>query len=139
MTLRTTSNLFHLFFQSAGLNRLAIAIIACVMLAGCSTFRFPGVHRINIQQGNVITQTMIDKLKPGMTRSQVRFVLGNPVLDDSLNRDRWDYIYTISIAGNTPLQKVLQIFFVEERLSHFEGDFIPTDQNPDVDATKAEV
>ncbi len=86
----------------------------------------------------MITQTMIDKLKPGMTRSQVRFVLGNPVLDDQLNRDRWDYVYTVQLAGDTPLQRVLQIYFVEERLSHFEGDFIPTDQNPDKEAATAE-
>ena len=116
------------FNKTAGLNRLAIAILTCALLVGCSTLRFPGVHRITIQQGNVITQTMIDKLKPGMTRSQVRFVLGNPVLDDSLNRDRWDYVYTVQLAGDAPAQAVLQVYFVEERLSHFEGDFIPTDR-----------
>lgn len=121
------------------LNRLAVAILTCVLLAGCSTFRFPGVHRITVQQGNVITQTMIDKLKPGMTRSQVRFVLGNPVIDDSLNRDRWDYVYTVQLGSGEPLQKVLQLYFIEERLSHFEGDFIPTDKNPDIEAVSAEV
>jgi outer membrane protein assembly factor BamE len=126
------------FNKTAGLNRLAIAILTCALLVGCSTLRFPGVHRITIQQGNVITQTMIDKLKPGMTRSQVRFVLGNPVLDDSLNRDRWDYVYTVQLAGDTPAQAVLQVYFVEERLSHFEGDFIPTDEKPEKEPMTAE-
>ena len=79
----------------------------------------------------MITQSMIDKLKPGMTRSQVRFVLGNPVIDDPLNRNRWDYVYTVQVGARDPVQKVLQLYFVEERLSHFEGDFVPTDQNPD--------
>ncbi len=81
---------------------------------------------------------MIDKLKPGMTRSQVRFVLGNPVLDDSLNRDRWDYVYTVQLAGDAPTQAVLQVYFVEERLSHFKGDFIPTDEKPDQEPMTAE-
>ena len=73
-----------------------------------------------------------------MTRSQVRFVLGNPVLDDSLNRDRWDYVYTVQLAGDTPAQAVLQVYFVEERLSHFKGDFIPTDEKPDQEPMTAE-
>lgn len=97
-------------------------------LTACSSFRFPGVHRINIQQGNVITQQMIDKLKPGMTKTQVRFVLGNAVIDDQLNAKRWDYIYTIQVAGGDVIRKVMSLYFVEERLSYFVGDFIPTDE-----------
>ena len=108
--------------------RILITVILCSALAACSTFRFPGVHRINVQQGNVITQQMIDKLRPGMTRSQVRFVLGNAVVDDSLDADRWDYIYAIQIAGNAHIRKVLSVYFVEERLSYFIGDFVPTEE-----------
>lgn len=105
---------------------LGVALIGA-SITGCSTYRFPGVHRITIQQGNVVTQTMIDKLKPGMTKSQVHYVLGTTVIDDSLNADRWDYIYTIQVPGTLEIQKKLQIFFVEGRLSHFEGDYVPTD------------
>ena len=94
-------------------------------IAGCSTFRFPGVHRINVQQGNVISQEMVDKLKPGMTKSQVRFILGNPVLDDPLDREQWDFMYTIQIAGGDTLRRSLILHFLEERLSYIEGDFIP--------------
>ncbi len=111
--------------------RIAILIALCLALtslAGCSTLRFPGVHRITIQQGNVITQEMIDRLKPGMTKSQVRFVLGNPVVDDPLVRDRWDYYYSIQIAGGEKVRKKLQLFFVDERLSYFSGDYAPTDE-----------
>lgn len=103
-------------------------LIAVLILSACSTFKFPGVHRINIQQGNVITQTMIDKLKPGMTRSQARFILGNPVLDDQLNRDRWDYVYSIQIGGGRRVQKKLVLHFVDDRLSYFEGDYVPTSE-----------
>lgn len=97
-------------------------------LVGCSSFQFPGVHRITVQQGNVITQQMIDKLKPGMTRSQVRFVLGNAVIDDQLDADRWDYVYSIQIAGGNPIRKVLTVYFLDDRLSYFEGDFVPSDE-----------
>ncbi|MBV1879953.1 MAG: outer membrane protein assembly factor BamE [Pseudomonadales bacterium] len=103
-------------------------------LAACSTTDFPFVHRLTIQQGNVITQSMIDKLKPGMTKSQVRYVLGNAVVDDSLVRNRWDYIYSIQVPGNELVQKKLQIYFVEDRLSYFEGDYAPTESKPELDS-----
>ena len=106
-----------------------------VFMTACSTLRFPGVHRVTVQQGNVITQTMIDKLKPGMTRSQVRYVLGNPIVDDSLDKDRWDYIYTIHVPGRDIIRTKLKVYFVEERLSHFEGDYVPTDQRPQESTT----
>lgn len=106
--------------------RTAAVLIILLAIVGCSTIRFPGVHRVTIQQGNVITQAMVDKLKPGMTKSQVRFVLGQAVVDDSLNQNRWDYYYSIQIQGGEVVRRKLQLYFVEERLSYFEGDFIPT-------------
>lgn len=108
--------------------RLSFILLLALALSGCSTFRFPGVHRITIQQGNVITQQMIDKLRPGMTRSQVRFVLGNAVIDDGLDADRWDYVYTVQIAGGQQIRQLLSIYFVEDRLSYFEGDFLPSEE-----------
>ena len=108
--------------------RILTVIFLTAALAACSTFRFPGVHRITIQQGNVITQQMIDKLRPGMTKSQVKFVLGNAVVDDSLDAHRWDYIYTIQIAGGDRIRKVLSVYFVDDRLSYFAGDFVPTEE-----------
>ena len=114
-------------FRQRILRSIGVFALA-IMLASCSNLRFPGVHRITIQQGNVITQQMIDKLKPGMTPSQVRFVLGNPVIDDSLEANRWDYVYTIQIAGGNTIRKVLSVYFVEGRLSYFSGDFVPTEE-----------
>ncbi len=70
---------------------------------------------------------MIDKLKPGMTTSQVRFVLGNPVINDPLDQDTWHYIYSIQIAGGEPITRKLKLHFQEGRLSHYEGDFAPTE------------
>jgi len=119
---------------------LALAVV--LLVGGCSTLKFPGVHRITVQQGNVISQAMIDKLRPGMTKSQVRYILGNPVVDDSLDKDQWDYVYTIQIAGGQVIRRLLVLYFREERLSYFEGDYLPSDFLPsdqaDLAATEAE-
>jgi len=119
---------------------LALAVV--LLVGGCSTLKFPGVHRITVQQGNVISQAMIDKLRPGMTKSQVRYILGNPVVDDSLDKDQWDYVYTIQIAGGQVIRRLLVLYFREERLSYFEGDYLPSDFLPsdqaDLAATDAE-
>ena len=114
--------------------RHIILLLAVTSLVACSSFRFPGVHRINVQQGNVVTQQMIDKLRPGMTHSQVRFVLGNPVIDDQLDASRWDYFYSFQIAGGSTIRKVLSVYFVEERLSYFAGDFLPTEDQQEISA-----
>lgn len=108
--------------------RILLILLLASALSACSTFRFPGVHRITVQQGNVITQQMIDKLRPGMTKSQVRFVLGNAVIDDPLEAERWDYVYTIQIAGGNIIRKVLSLYFVDQRLSYFTGDFVPSEE-----------
>ena len=102
-------------------------ILSLLVLASCTTLRFPGVHRINVQQGNVISQSMIDRLKPGMTKSQVRFVLGNPVIDDSLDENRWDYVYTVQVAGGETQRQALILFFLDNKLSYFESDLLPTE------------
>jgi outer membrane protein assembly factor BamE len=65
-------------------------MLVCVSLAllasGC-------VYRINIQQGNFLDQAAVEQVKPGMTRSQVRYLLGTPMVADPFNKERWDYIY----------------------------------------------
>ena len=89
-----------------------------------------GPHKIDIQQGNVITQDMIDKLQPGMTRSQVRFVLGTPLLIAPFRTDRWDYVYSYQPGGGERAQERLAVFFDDNgELTHFEGDFVQTPEN----------
>lgn len=68
---------------------------------------------------------MIDELRPGMTKSQVRFVMGNPIVQDPLNTSRWIYYYSISIAGGPLIHREMQLYFVDNRLSYFVGDFAP--------------
>ena len=100
-------------------------------LSACGSLEFPGVYKLTIQQGNIVSQEMIDRLKPGMTRSQVQFVLGNPVLADSFERDRWNYVYTIDIPGQAIIERELIIVFENDRLLRFEGDYIPSENKVD--------
>lgn len=116
---------------------LAVLIIASLVSAACSfsvpRLRLPRVHKVTVQQGNVITQQMIDQLKPGMTRSQVAYVMGEPVFRNSFNDDRWDYIYTVEVPGVFDSQKRVSVFFENNALTFLTGDFAPTDAQPDSD------
>jgi outer membrane protein assembly factor BamE len=104
-------------------SRWLIGVVALGCIAGCSAIRFPGVHRVIIHQGNLVSQTMVDRLRPGMTKSQVRYVLGNPIIDDSLNQDRWEYINTLQVSGRKMIQRSLVVHFRDNRLSFFEGNY----------------
>ena len=107
-------------------------ILIFLMLSGCSLSRFPGVYRINIEQGNILTQEMIDQLEPGMTQRQVKFILGTPLVRDSLNQNRWDYRYLLRTGNETIKQSLVTIYFDEEILSNVEGDLLPSwlSENP---------
>jgi outer membrane protein assembly factor BamE len=85
----------------------------------------PRVAHVPVQQGNVITQEMINKLKPGMTRRQVSYVMGDPVMRDSFNPDRWDYVHSYQI-GNMAYQELrVSLFFNDDLLVSFSGDLAP--------------
>lgn len=109
---------------------LPLAIISSLFLSGCSNTSgwgfFPGVHKVPIQQGTKITQDMVDKLRPGMTKAQVRYVLGTPLVVDTFDQDRWDFYYTFKLGSGEQLKEHLAVFFVNDLLDHFEGDFVPT-------------
>lgn len=107
---------------------LLTSLCAALLLSGCSLKRpkLPRVHKITVQQGNVITQQMIDKLKPGMTRSQVAFIMGEPVVRNSFNDNRWDFVYTIELPGVFSTSQMVSLFFVDGQLAYFTGNMIPT-------------
>jgi outer membrane protein assembly factor BamE len=96
-------------------------------------FKIPRLYRITVQQGNVITQDMVDQLKPGMTRSQVAFIMGEPILRNTFDPDRWDYIYTVYLPGYFEQETRLSLFFQEDVLSYFTGDYAPSDATPDAE------
>lgn len=107
--------------------RILLLSLALTALSACGNIGFPGVYRINIEQGNIVTQEMVDQLKPGMNRNQVRYILGTPLMEDSFRQDRWDYIYTVRNGNTTKQSKRLTIFFDGDELSHFTGTFVPTE------------
>ena len=103
-----------------------IAILACLVLTlgGCSSLVFPGVYRINVPQGNVINEEMVAKLKPGMTRRQVRFIMGTPLIEDTFNNNRWDYVYTVRRAREVIDQAKISLVFAGDRLVSYSGDYV---------------
>ena len=82
-------------------------------------------YKIDVQQGNYVTQDMVAKLRPGMTRSQVRFALGTPLIVDPFRNDRWDYFYMMHKAGTLTEQRVVTIVFRGDELLRIEGDVVP--------------
>lgn len=111
-----------------------LLILSLTLLYGCTTdggVKLPGVYRIDIQQGNVIDQDMVDKLKPGMDKNQVHFILGTPAIVDPFHNDQWEYIFTMSKSGNTREQRRMRIHFKDEKLAFIDGDTITTNRIPD--------
>lgn len=104
-------------------------VLSAMLLSACSipSLRFPGVYKVPVQQGNLITQAMIDQLEPGMTRRQVIFVMGTPIVRDPFHQDRWDYVYNFEPGGGIRGQERITIYFEDDQLSHFTGDFRPSE------------
>lgn len=100
-----------------------------LFLAACSSTSFtsylPTPYRPDIQQGNVITQDMVAKLKPGMTKAQVRFVLGSPPITDIFHANRWDYVYLLKEGRKIKEERKLTLFFDNDQLTRVAGDVVP--------------
>ena len=113
------------------MRKLLILLAACVLLlSACSRFRVPMLpglapYRMEVQQGNYVTQDMVAKLKPGMTRNQVKFALGTPLIADPFHNDRWDYVYVLQRQGRVVEQRRIVVVFKEDRLERVDGDVQP--------------
>jgi len=102
-------------------------LLFSLLCTGCGWLKFPGVHKVDIQQGNIVDQGMIDKLRPGMTKSQVQFVLGTPLVVDTFNNRRWDYFYSrVSSLGVKTQERVTIYFDAEGNLERMTGDYLPS-------------
>ncbi|MFQ5658794.1 MAG: outer membrane protein assembly factor BamE [Gammaproteobacteria bacterium] len=116
------------------------ALIILVATAGCfhndGEFKLPGVYRLDVQQGNVIEQEMIDKLKPGMLKNQVRFIMGTPAVIDPFHPDRWDYIYTFSKGGGKRKRLHVTLHFKEDKLTYLDGDIVSALRKPSEEVKK---
>jgi outer membrane protein assembly factor BamE len=102
--------------------------LGLVLTAGCSGYGFPGVYRINVEQGNIVTLEMLDQLKPGMTTRQVRYILGTPLIEDPFHPDRWEYLYMIRNGNDTLAETRLTVFFEDDKLTHFSSSVPPSGQ-----------
>ena len=101
-----------------------------VVLAACSsdpiTSYMPEPYKVTIQQGNAITQEMVSKLRPGMSKSQVRFILGTPPITDMFHVNRWDYVYILKQGREIKEERKLTLFFENDLLARVAGDVAPT-------------
>ncbi len=107
------------------------AIIIVSLLGGCG-LRIPGVtpYRMEIQQGNYVTQEMTSALRPGMGKEQVRQILGTPLLNDAFHVDRWDYVYWREDEWGKREQRKFAVFFMDGKLVRVEGDIVATKEPP---------
>jgi outer membrane protein assembly factor BamE len=108
---------------------LATAVTVPAGLSGC-------VYRMAVQQGNFLDPKQVAQLQVGMTRSQVRFLLGTPMLPDAFDRDRWDYLYYLRMSRlKKPIEKRLSVFFTEDKVARFENVGIEAVEPAKADAT----
>ena len=106
----------------------ALTALAVLLLASCGSVSVPYLkpYRIEIQQGNFVSQEMVSQLKPGMSKDQVRFVLGTPLLTDAFHADRWDYVYRRQRVNSNVLEhRKIAVFFEDGKLKRVEGDVEP--------------
>ena len=106
-----------------------ISALFLSLLAGCSSVSI-GPHHIDVQQGNALDQESVARLKTGLNRSQVRFLLGTPLIVDPFRNDRWDYVYMYYKAGKLTEQKHITLFFDGDTLARIEGDLPPAAVQP---------
>src|SRR5215510_15812030 len=106
------------------MKRLALRMIplaiGALLASGC-------VYKMSIQQGNYLVADSVSQLKEGMTRSQVRFLLGTPMVPDAFDDSRWDYYYFFSSKTyKEPLKRRLTVYFADEKVQRFENQGVPT-------------
>lgn len=113
--------------------RLSAVLLLGGLLGGC-------VYRMNIQQGNYLEGKTVDKVEVGMTRTQVRYLLGTPMVPAVFDKDRWDYLYYFKSGKrlHRPEQRHLVVFFKDDKVTRFERDNVPNsapqapDQGPSI-------
>ena len=109
------------------LRLFAIVAVFSGLSAGCGFVpRIPGIppYRMEIQQGNYVSQDMVSQLKQGMSKEQVRFILGTPLVTDIFHSDRWDYIYWRELPNGRREQRSLTVRFENGTLARLDGDVV---------------
>ena len=109
------------------LTALALSVGACSLpQIKVPDLKIPRVYKLSVQQGNVITQEMVDRLEPGMTRNQVEYVMGRPVLQDPFDDDQWVYLYTLEVPDLFVQAFKMVLIFEDDTLVSITGDYVPT-------------
>ena len=131
----TTSAHVRRITRLAALAWLPLALGGCAYLPSLPSLQsgesFLGVitpYRMDIVQGNVVTQELAARVQPGMTRAQVRDLLGSPMLTDPFHADRWDYIFTIKRQGTAPQRRDVVAHFKGDRLERLDAKDLPTER-----------
>jgi outer membrane protein assembly factor BamE len=113
-----------------GSPRAGLVLLLCTVLCACS-----GVsdtikpYRVPVVQGNVVTREQMAILRPGMSRIQVRDVLGTPLLTSVFHANRWDYVFTLNRQGIEPQSRKLTVFFKNDVLERFDADALPSESD----------
>ena len=115
--------------------RIFLAAAICAALPACSTVDGAMVraaqaitpYRVEVVQGNFVSREQVEALRPGMTRQQVKEVLGTPLLTSLFHADRWDYVFTLKRKGVEPQARRLTVFFKANAMDRFEGDPMPSE------------
>jgi len=113
-----------------------LVAFAALAIAGCSTMTAPfdtwmpyisqfGVYKLDVNQGNYLSQDMVDKLKEGQTKQQVRLILGTPLITSVFRDNRWDYLYEYRQNGRLQTRRQFTVYFKDEALTRWEGDEMP--------------
>jgi len=118
------------------LGLLLVAVAGSVSLGACSSIgdstrsalNTVTPYKVEVVQGNFVSKEQVEQLKPGLTRQQVREILGTSLLSDVFHGNRWDYVFTIRRQGVEAQQRRLTVFFNGELLERFEGDPMPSEE-----------
>ena len=92
-------------------------IVISLSFSACSSYTFPWVYRLDIEQGNVINEEKLAKVRLGMTRVQVRFLLGTPLIEDTFNKNRWDYFHSYKDRKGNVTRNTVTLNFSDDRLT----------------------
>lgn len=103
---------------------LLIAVIALPMLSSCGQpFWLPPAHKIEVQQGNLVSQSQRDRMQPGMSRQDIIAIAGEPVAQNSFRKDRWDYMYTSGPAGTPVVARSVAVYFENDRVVNLKDNY----------------
>lgn len=107
---------------------ILVVIATSFALNACTAIveNIPGTYSIDIQQGNIFNQEIVDQLRPDMNKRQILYIMGTPMLRDIFHQKRWEYIYFEQLGGQQGLQKRLSLYFEDDKLIGVQGDFRPS-------------